>query len=258
MSDETEKTGGRSAILLLVAVLAVAAFSVWYGLQTLAWLNARHWASVDPWLLDVPQPLPSAPAPAKGNQLKAFDYEFIVPWTGDPKKTPSLSNVVFRFDSGQVVVFYDPSVQLDMLRELKDSKPVEYRKFVNVFADHPIDSNYGMYQAVYSASPAQLSPFMNSRDAMRMNVLLIWKLSFGFDLEPQAGPGIYSFDFGKNRGFQFGDPATGRPVAVRVFDDRNHHFRFIFTTTAGSNAKLTQDDINAAIQSLQPVPILDR
>jgi hypothetical protein len=258
MSDKAEKTGARSAILLMVAVLAVAGFSVAYGLQTLAWFEAKRWASANPWLLDVPQPIPSAMPPAKGNQLKAFDYEFLVPWAGDPKTAPSLSNVVFRFDSGQVVVFYDPSVQLDMLRELKDSKPNEYRKFTSVFADHPIESNYGMYQAVYSASPAQISPLMNGRDAMRMNVLLIWKLSFGFDVEPQAGPGIYSLDFGKNRGFQFGDPATGRPVAVRVFDDRNHHFRFIFTTTAGSNAKVTQDDINTAVQSLQPVPILER
>jgi hypothetical protein len=99
---------------------------------------------------------------------------------------------------------------------------------------------------------------MKVEEARRDNVLLLWKLSFGPDLQSAAGPEFYSFDWGKNRGFQFGDPAKGQPVALRVFDDSNRQFRFIFTVAFGSGAKITQSDINMAVRSLQPVPIIDR
>jgi hypothetical protein len=254
MRNEDETTSARSSIILTVMVFVVAGYCLLYGLQTLAWLEAKHWVSVNPWFLEVPQPLPAAAEPAKGVLVKAFDYSFTAPWQAEPKRTPSLTGVQLQFESGPVIVFYDPESQLDTLRTLKNLNPLEYQKLSSIFSDHPMDSNYSLYQAVYSASPAQLSPVMAGRDAMRMNVLLLWKLSFGFDLPGE----IFSFDFGKYRGFQFGDPASGQPVAVRVFDDRDRQFRFIFTVRAGSDAKLTQDDISTVVSSLKPVPILER
>lgn len=261
MNDEIEKKGARSAIILAALVVLVSVYCIAYGLQTLVWLEARHWASVNPWLQDVPQPLPSStssstssPNPsAKGTQVKAYDYEFISPW-GAAKITPYLAHVEFRFNGGQVALLIDPETSVDTMRNMKSTNPLEYQKFTNVFVDHPIEFNYQLYETVYGASPAQLSPIMPGRDAMRMNVLLLWKLSFGFD----TTPGIYSFDFGKNHGVQFSEPGKGRPVAVRVFDERDRQFRLIFLVAAGSNASLTQEDINTAIASLKPVPIIDR
>ena len=49
-----------------------------------------------------------------------------------------------------------------------------------------------------------------------------------------------------------------RGDAVRVFDNRDRQFRFIFLVTAGTSAKIAQDDINTIVQSLQPVPITER
>jgi hypothetical protein len=86
-----------------------------------------------------------------------------------------------------------------------------------------------------------------------MNELLIWKLGFGVDLRG----GLSSFTYGPSRGFQFGDPAKG-PVALRVFNDQNQQFRFIFTTAPDSSAKITQDDIAGIVASLKPIPILER
>jgi hypothetical protein len=253
MTDQVEKRGASFAIILAVAVILVAIFCVAYGLQTLAWIEANQWASINPWLNSTPQPLAPAPTQVKGEEIKAYDYEFMVPWKSF-KITPSLIYSEIRFETGHVVIFFDPDSQLDTMRAMKSSNPLEYQKFQNVFGDHPIETNYALYQAVYNASPAQLSPFMSSRDAMRMNVLLLWKLSFGFDF----GSDIYSFDFGRNKGFQFGDPLKGGPVAVRLFDDRARQHRFIFLVAAGKNAHLTQDDISSIVSSLKPVPILER
>lgn len=257
MSEDSEKNGARSAIILLILVFLVAGFGVKFGLQTLTWIEAKLWASDNPWLATVPQPLP-APTPApKAPQLKAFDYEFNSPWPGNPKPSGSLVSTRFLYDTGQVIVFFDPESQVDTVRAMKTSNPTEYQKFATVFAEKPINSNYELYQAVYSAAPAQLSPLMEARDALRLNALLLWKLSFGFDL-PADGQ-FYSFDWGRIRGFQFGDPAKERPVALRAFDEqRDHQFRFIVMLAPGSSAKITQDDINTIIQTVQPIPIAER
>jgi hypothetical protein len=113
-----------------------------------------------------------------------------------------------------------------------------------------------MYQAVYQATPAELSPLMNAPDAMRLNVLLLWKLSFGLDL-PCDGE-FYSFEWSNTKGFQFGNPDKKVPVAVRAYDDRDHQFRFIFTAANAAADRVTQNDINVVLQSLQSVPLVDR
>lgn len=273
MSDNTEKSGAQSAIILAAIVLVVAVLAVMFGLQTLVWLNTKHWASIDPWLAEAPQALPASassatadllplPSEKKGkpgkpiapSQLKAYDYEFVAPWPGNVKMTPGLSFVQFQFDSGQVIVFFDPESQLDVIRQMKSGETTQYQQFQNVFGDRTPDTNYELYRTVFSASPAQVSPFMHSQDAFRTNVLLLWKLSFGFD----AQPGIHSIAAGKNRGFEFGDVASGKPVALRIFGETDKQFRFIFTIVAGSPAEFTQDNINLLVQSLQPVPLLER
>jgi hypothetical protein len=272
MKEDNEKSGAQSAITLSVIVIAVAILSLVFGLQTLVWLNTKHWASVDPWLTDTPQPLPASdssvaaglpPPPGKKDksakpamppQLKAYDYEFTAPWPGNVKTKPDLSFVQFQFDSGQVIVFFDPGAQVDAIRQMKSGEAVQYQQFQNVFGARAPDTNYDLYRTVYSASPAQISPIMPRQDAFRTNVLLLWKLSFGFDMQP----GIHSITAGKNRGFQFGDVASGRPVALRLFDETDKQFRFIYTAASGSNGKFTQDDITLAVQSLQSIPILER
>jgi len=254
MNDETEKSSASSAIVLAIVVIGVAIYCAAYGLQTLAWYEGHHWANENPWLADVPRPLAAAPAaPAKGTLVKAFNYEFTAPWTRKTTQIPSLVGVVIRFESGQAIFFYDPDTLLDSLRQMKSSSPLKYQKFVAVFADHPIESNYGLYEAVYGVAPSQLSPIMMSRDAMRMNELLIWKLQFGIDLRG----GLSSFAWGPNRGFQFGDPAEG-PAVLRVFNDRDQQFRFIFTVAPNSGAHITQDDIADIVASFKPIPILER
>lgn len=256
MNDETEKSSSTEAIVLALVAILVAVFMVKFGLQTLTWVEGKTWAAQSPWLNTVPQPLPAPPAVAAGPQLKAFDFEINAPWPGTPKPNPSETNVAFRYDTGQTLVFFDPGAQVDTLRSIQNGNPAEFQKFTNIFAGKPIDSNYALYRDVYGAAPSQISPIMNGSDAMRVNVLLLWKLSFGFDLRTDTG--FYSFDWPNIHGFQFGDPAKGVPVALRAFDDRGHQFRFILTTSPDSTTKITQDDINKLLLTIQPVPFIDR
>jgi hypothetical protein len=246
--------GARDAIILTGAVIAVAAYAIFFGLQTLIWLDTHHWAHANPWISDVPQALTDAPAQPGSTELKAFDYEFKVPWSGQQKATSAPDRIEFRFDSGPVVILFDPETQVDLLRTITSEQPTQYNQFHNIFVGRSFASNYDLYNAVYSARPAALSPWIPLRDAVRINQLLLWKLAFG---QP-ARPGIRAIAFGGNRGFEFGDPSSGQPVALQIFNGRDAQFRFLFLVAAGSGAKIAQDDINSVAQSLQPIPIAER
>lgn len=255
--DEGEKTSSWPAIALAVFAILVGIFLVKFGLGTMAWLEARSLPASDPWAAVVPQPLPQTDAPAgKIDQLKFYEFEFNSPWPGKNKAEPHLTHTAVRFDSGQTLLFYDPTTQKDTIGTLKTADPANYQKFAAVFSGAPIDSNYSLYQQVYTAAPASLSPFMNGADAQREHTLLMWKLAFGPDL--YAGGVFHSFDWGTIKGFQFGDPSSGHPVAVRAFDDRNRQFRYIFIPGATTDAAITQGQIDSAVRSLKPVPFEER
>jgi hypothetical protein len=151
-------------------------------------------------------------------------------------------------------MFFDPEAQRDLLREITSGEQVQYNQFRNMFIGQSFGSNYDLYNAVYSASPAGVSPWIPVREAMRINQLLLWKLSFGV----AATPGIHAIAFGSNRGFEFGDPSSGRPVALRIFNGRDKQFQLFFLVAGGSEAKISQDDIDLAVESLEPIPLAER
>lgn len=274
-TSDDEDRSSRSAIILVVIIILVAIYSTTYGLQTLQWFAGHRWASQNPWLYDTPAQIASSNAatnaapevaptpvsvaakakrnsrsgePPKTTDLSEYGYQMTVPWTSKMKESPSAGGAEFRFATGQVVVFGDPDAQLDTLHILRDTPGEQYLSYAPIFANGAIQTNYDLYKAVYSATPSQVTPFTNYAAAQRSRVLLLTKLSFGFDLAKT----IYSFDFGTSKGFQFGDPAKG-PVAIRAFDPHDKQLRFIFTVASGSGGQISQADINQAMQSLEPV-----
>ncbi len=252
---EFEEESGKSAVFLAALLVAVSVLAILYGLQCLIYLEAKSWGRAHPELYDTPQPLPvpAATLSAKRSTPLAFyGYEFSVPWAENPQVEDTGAPFQrIRFVSGQVVVFYDPGKLLNTAGALKGSAPTEYQQLVNVFGEHPFISNADLYQEVYKASPAQLSPFEDRRRALRANTLLLWKLAFDGD----GRGGIFSFDWGTVRGLQFADPEKSPFVDVRAFDASDQQFRFLFCVAAGSAAKLTQEEISETVSSLRPVPI---
>jgi hypothetical protein len=275
MAKEAKEKSASSAIILAVIVTIVALFIAFYGEQTVALLDAHRMMNQSPWLAETPQPLPTsnaipapAPAPAakaglklppkyaiaKTTGLKAYNFEFVAPWTGKFKQTPAVFYVEFHFDAGPIVLFFDPDAQADIVRAIRDNTDRTFAAFQPLIGDGGISTNYQLYQAVYGSSPAQIAFGTPPNDSARLRTLLLTKLSFGFDLEKK----VSSFDFGEQKGVQFGDPERNEPVAVRVFNGRDKQFRFIFTVRDGATAHISQDDINQVVQSLQPVPLLER
>ena len=268
----SEESAAQSAIILAAVVIVVAVLAVLFGLQTLISINTKRLAAVDPWLNDVPQPLQETAAvtattpvavpvksgkaakPAGPPQLRGYDYEFVQPWPGAVKTTPALSYIQYQFPDGQVIDFLDPGAEIDLIRQMKNGENAQYNQVMNVFGDEAPSSNYDLYRVVYSAAPSQISPFTNRQDAFRTNVLINWKLSFGFDSQP----GISSVQGGKNRGFEFGKPGGDKPVALRLFDQADKPARFIFTVLDGSTGVITQENVDTVVNSFQLIPVMER
>lgn len=249
----TETSSARSTIILAAVVILVAGYCVAFGLQTLVWFEAHHWAKANAWIKEVPQPLSATPVQDGSTKVTAFDYQFNVPWSGKPATSEEPGQTVIRFDQGPVILFYDPQAQADMQAKLNSQNPTEYQQFSNAFLGQTFDTNYAIYNAVYGASPADVSPFSSLSNAIRVNQLLLWKIAFGAD----ASPGLHAIQLGDNRGFEFGDPATGNPVALRLFNGRDKQFRIVFMNAPGAETKFTQGDIDLAVKTLEPVPIIE-
>src|SRR5579862_3119756 len=213
MSDDSEKVSSRSAVILAIVTVVVAAFAILYGLQTLVWAKAKFWAKDNPWIVTVPTQLaaPAAAAtalaaPAASDAMvgtapesrkkarvgkgadsetiepeKEYGLQFIPPWKGDVKMERSATATIFRFPAGQVVVLFDPQTSVDTLRELETVTSAQYLTVLSLFGPKPFDSNYDLYKSVYGAAPAQASPFQDRGEALRLNELLLMKLSFGVE-----------------------------------------------------------------------------
>jgi hypothetical protein len=252
VEPQSEETSARTTIILMIAAIVVAAYCVGFGLQTLVWFEAHHWGNVNPWIKDVPTALSSSPVSDARTQVQAFGFQFKVPWEANPKTDDGPGYTEFHFASGPVILFCDPQGQADMQSKLNSENPAQYQQFANAFEGQTFDTNYSIYKAVYSASPASVSPWISRANATRINQLLLWKIAFGDD----AGPGLHSIQFGSNEGFEFGDPSTGHPVALRLFDGRDRQFRIVFMNSSGVKTQFTQADIDSVVQSLEPVPLI--
>lgn len=244
-----KKESARATIILTVVTVAVAAYALLFGLQTLIYFEARHWATTTPSLNTVPQPLPSTVASAvQEKDLTFYGYQFAAPWKGIAKEDPQNDRSRIDFKSGAVVVFFNPEGEKNIVDSIRTGNPQTYRQYQTVFGTNLFANNYALYLAVYGASPAAISPFMSRDEAVRISTLLQWKLAFG----NEATNTIYTLQTGDNRGLQFGDPARDHIVIVRLFDPHDQQVRLLFTSKSAQPSTFSQADINCVVDSIRP------
>ncbi|HEV2617438.1 MAG TPA: hypothetical protein VGU63_12610 [Candidatus Acidoferrales bacterium] len=245
-----KKESARVTVILALIALAIGVYVLLFGLQTLIYFEARHWAASSPFLRDVPKPLPSTVAsPVQEKNLSAYGFEFGAPWKGIDKQNSANGHSEIDFKSGAVLLFFDPEGEKNILDGIRTGNPQIYRQYQTVFGADLFPTNYALYLAVYDASPAGISPFISRDKAVRISTLLQWKLAFG----AYGTKTIYTFESGNNRGLQFGDPAIDRAVMVHLFDSHEQQMRLLFTSK--SAGVISQADINCVINSLQPASL---
>jgi hypothetical protein len=244
-----KKESARATVILALVALAVGCYVLLFGLQTLIYFEARHWAASAPFLRDVPQPLPSTVAsPIQEKGLSFYGFQFGAPWKGIDKQNSQNDRSEIDFKSGAVLLFFNPEGEKDIVDSVRTGNPQTYQQYQTIFGADFFPNNYSLYSAVYSASPAGLSPFMSRDKAVRISTLLQWKLGYG----AYGTKTMYMLQAGDNRGLQFGDPAADHVVVVRLFDPHEQQMRLLFTSKSAQSGVISQADINCIIDSIQP------
>lgn len=244
-----KRESARATVILALVALAVGCYVLLFGLQTLIYFEARHWATSSPFLGDVPRPLPSTVAsPIQEKDLSFYGFQFGAPWKGIDKQNSQNDRSEIDFKSGAVMLFFNPEGEKNIVDSIRTGNPETYQQYQNIFGVDLFPDNYSLYLAVYGTSPAGISPFMSKDKAVRVSTLLQWKLAFG----AYGTKTIYNFQTGNMRGLQFGDPATDHAVVVRLFDSHEQQMRLLFTSKSAQTGVVSQADINCVVDSIQP------
>ncbi|HVB08499.1 MAG TPA: hypothetical protein VNF00_06075 [Candidatus Acidoferrales bacterium] len=248
-----KRESARTTIILSLVTVAVAAYALLFGLQTLIYFEAHHWASATPTLNEIPRPLPSTVASTpEEKDLSFYGYQFAAPWKGITKQNPENDRSEIDFKSGAALVFFNPEGEKNIVDSIRTGDPKTYARYQAVFGTNLFANDYALYLAVYSASPAAISPFMSRDEAVRISTLLQWKLAFGSD----GTKSIYTLQAGDNRGLQFGDPARDHIVVVRLFDSHGQQVRLLFTSKSPQTGTFSQANINCVVDSIRPAASL--
>ena len=234
----------RVAITSLGVLLLVTAVSgLLYGPQAFIVLKLRKTLPHDQSLYAMPEQLISTESSeGLGTTLSYFGYQFEVPWIGVENQYQGPSLVVVRFNSGQVVMFQNPMETLKILKAT--------RKVFEAWGNTAALSNYSAYDYVLHVTPRQMSVFMPRQEAVRVAALLPIKYAFAYKSES----GLYSFDWANIKGFQCGSPGLTRTIIVNAFDRNDAPIQLIFSTKDGSQAVLSQSDINRVLTTIRLSP----
>jgi hypothetical protein len=232
-------------VLSLVLVYALI-----FGRATLFVWNEKKEAAKNPALAIVPVPLPDTSiSNAQGTTVSFFGYQFEVPWqVSIQKERESFAAFVISQSGQQGISFINPARTPGFVKMMKDDLGPQFGYLTLLYGGQATRSDYDFVRAVLNSSPSQLSIVMpRSNEVRAANLLLMKEAEIN-----GAETGLYSFEFGRLRGFQRGDPARSKGVNIEAFDAENHKFKFVFGNKAGPNAGLTQGDINRVLQTLRP------
>ncbi len=245
-----KKESALATIVLALVTLTIGVYALAYGLQTMFFFQAKHWASSAPFLREVPQPLPStAASPVQEKSLSFYGVSFAAPWKGILAQSDGDAHSEVDFKAGPVIIFFNPAGEKDILSSIRDGDVKTYDRYEAVFGSDLFPTNYDLYLAVYSTSPASLSPFSSRAQVERIGTLLEWKLAFG----ASEASAIYKVQAEGLRGLQFGDPSKDAMIVMRLFDAHNAQYRLLFTSRAGTGT-FPQSDINCVLDSLKLTP----
>ncbi len=189
-----------------------------------------------------------------GMKFSYIGYEFEVPWTDldesktglYPKNRPEKTRVILVFRSGLrlMMTVVRPRQYADMFAtDLK----VPPQKFEVVFGPGSASSDYTFERNVFDFTPDQMHHWsLSSGLHAREQMLLVVKSIMPSKV---AESGIFNVQGARFRGFQQGDPQSGKDGAIVTLYDADNGLEIVFAP--GNYAGLKQSEINRIIQSLR-------
>jgi hypothetical protein len=251
VSDKKQRLG--TAAYIFGALLGVALIVAILRLPVILIVARAHmYQRSFPEVSQLPQPLSdTSVAQAKGISVSAFGWEFEAPWqrVSNTRKLKLIETT--SFEGGQGVGFVNPRESFSAVGLVLQSKSKEKEmqsEFEAEFGADATTSGYDFENTVLNTRVKDVSLFMSYKRAQRN-----WRLLFlkSMDLS-DAKSGFFSFSFGNLHGFQMGDPAKTRDVAIHGFDPQGHRVE-LFIGINGQTNRLQQSEINRILKTLHYV-----
>ncbi len=237
-------------ILSASLIFTVLSTAVLYRSQFILYFKIHRMLPSDDayYLSTTPQPLTgSGTTFAKGTLLSYFGCRFEVPWQEIALERNGSRWAEVQFKAGQTVrvlnpeEFYSPDF---ITRSSADSSSVWRMALKGGFPR----SRFEQFEAVFSATPAQLSPFQ-SRPKFAKTVVLLNRKGTYLEHIPFK-PDIFSFKKAGLRGFEIsGISRKVEEVTLTIFDDTDKMFTVIIRGNRNLNTNLSQLEIDGLIDS---------
>lgn len=196
----------------------------------------------------VPSALPTQDVdPSPGTTVSRYGYQFEVPWDKAEKieDTKLVSKIMFK--SGQIVLVWDPSKELDRLSVFQQAAAANHTTMAAMYGADAASSNYDLLKAIYETTPDRTSLWESKQRAARdMAFLIIKEGDSAMDHN-----GVYFVRTGIWRGFQHGLPAMHNFVILELFDEHDRELS-VWIGSTNKDTTVTQREINRIVQTLRP------
>jgi hypothetical protein len=199
------------------------------------------------WVVPTPVHLVDAPH-AAGKTMSYFGYEFESPWTEVKQEKKFESSAILYFAGGQVISILDPAHDVDELQMLKQEAGKRGVDLKSVLGDEATRSKYALLSKIWSLTPADLRFFSSRQEMVTNSLFLMLKKIWITSIKG----GLYSFETGRLRGLQEGDPGEDNMVIIEAFDTSDNRIEIYVGSQRGANARPSQEDINRILCSLRP------
>jgi hypothetical protein len=238
-------------IIGLLCLVAAVGYGVLYLI--LPWLASRQIGKVDPRLSMVPISLPTkGEAPLSDASFDRYGFKFQLPNVEIVKTIGGELTTVVLFRNGGDLMVRNTSRDAGIFAFVTNDKRAQ-----RLFGQDVSHSKFKLMQAAMSATPEQAKWWrFRSSENERVEYLLGTKFSaLTLSASPHAftlGP-IYTIAYGGFRGFQLGNPDVPPYEAhLDLFDGADRYFVFDITGREGHGQVITQEEINAIVDSIRP------
>jgi hypothetical protein len=245
----------------ILAVLCLVA-AVGYGVLYLIfpWLTAQRLSRVDPRLNIVPASLSTnAEAPLSTTTLDYCGLRLVLPNGTTAKAVGHQQITLVQFSNGTLMVISPlcyPSIDSGLAPETNNTREASR------LGRESTHSTFALEQTAMSATPNQVKWWRFRSYQNRKNLLLLYTKFFAFNhsilRNPFSAHPIYTVSFGEYRGFQIGDPSVPPyEASIELFDKSDQSLSLNLIGLEGHEQVITQEELNAFIASIHPVPSQD-
>ena len=240
-------------ILIVLGIIAVLGSAYWWfdGPRVKPVLESHYMGLKNPTLNLVPTKV-NEPWMARQpmTRLRYSGYEFQIPWDfADEKVIDILENkVIIHFSSGHDIAFSVISSR-QLVNKVLSSADTD-GIFPQILGEDVLQSDYTLTKKILETTPGKASLLSPRKEAITVRDLLALKQSE----MPAGDSGLFTYEFGGYRCFQFGNPdSRPRSFSVILYSKGNTVSLEFTQAPDSSPSPLSQADVDSIVRSVHKV-----